>query len=514
MTTGYEWWWNKHAETGAPVLTYVHPATGLSVLPDAEWYQRDFTDRGREFNDSASFFEQLLPLRRSVPVLATLNIRESQNAIALFSYGDVDSFFVLACQSRNCFFSSDGIDIESSAEVYAVKHLNECYRVIFGERLFRCRYSMNCFDCRESAFLFDCRNCEFCFGATNKRNKKYFWFNEQLSKEEWERRRMEVDLSRRSVVKNWTQKFQELIKDAYWPESFNELSPNCLGEYLIRSINCRVAFMAFDGPKDSQWIAYSYGNSERNFMVLGALGSDNYASVSILEGANNKFGLNLTRCMNTEYCVNCIECEACFGCVGLYRKKFCVLNRQFTETEYWLKIDEIKTILLERGQYGEFFSPAFNSSYFLESVAGIDLGATKQDEEKYGFQSFDPESSGAVGELGDVTRLRDSETVPDGIDEINVDEWAGVAMFDRQSGRRFAFLRPELEFYKNQRIAPPTRHFIYRVDSLYLTANLFLLENAFCATCERTLRVAKNVTYKGRRHLCRDCYLRYLEEHG
>src|SRR3990167_1600338 len=45
--TSYQWWWNKHAETGKPILTFIHPATGLRVLPDKEWFDRDFIEKGR-----------------------------------------------------------------------------------------------------------------------------------------------------------------------------------------------------------------------------------------------------------------------------------------------------------------------------------------------------------------------------------------------------------------------------------------------------------------------------------
>ncbi|MFH1404629.1 MAG: hypothetical protein ABIH21_00840, partial [Patescibacteria group bacterium] len=44
----FNWWWNKHWKTGERILTYVHPATGVRVLPDAEWHKEDFISEGRE----------------------------------------------------------------------------------------------------------------------------------------------------------------------------------------------------------------------------------------------------------------------------------------------------------------------------------------------------------------------------------------------------------------------------------------------------------------------------------
>src|SRR3989338_2631156 len=208
---GFEWWWNKHPETGKPILTYVHPATGVSVLPDAEWFQKDFISAARDLDISSSLFDQLLPIRKAVPVAATYNVKEPQGGISLLSYGDVNSYFTIACSAKNSFYSSDAFDCESVSEAYAVKNATECYRVICGARLYKVRYGYHVYDCSDSAFIFDCRNCEYVFGGTNLRNKKYVWFNEQLSREEWERRRAEVDLSRRSVVAAQDQAFQSLL---------------------------------------------------------------------------------------------------------------------------------------------------------------------------------------------------------------------------------------------------------------------------------------------------------------
>ena len=44
----FQWWWNKHPETGQPLLSFVHPGSGINVLPDKEWYQKDFTSEGQD----------------------------------------------------------------------------------------------------------------------------------------------------------------------------------------------------------------------------------------------------------------------------------------------------------------------------------------------------------------------------------------------------------------------------------------------------------------------------------
>jgi hypothetical protein len=455
----------------------------------------------------------MLPIRRSVPVPATYNVRDPQNSISLLSYGDVNSYFMIACSAKDSLYSSDAFECQSVAEAYAVKNATECYRVIVGARLYKVRYGYHCYDCSECVFVFDCRNCEFVFGGTNLRNKKYIWFNEQLSREEWERRRAAVDLSRRSVVAEHERSFQRLIdNDCFWPENFNENTSNCTGDYLRDVLNGEMIFASAGGARDNDWAAYCYEKSENTLLTCGAVNSiDSYYDATIPDSSKCLFCINVTRSLNMEYCIACFNCENCFGCVGLNRKKFCILNKQYTEEEYWKTLDALKCAMLDRGEYGKFFPTNFSSGYFLESVAGINLAATKADAAKYGFPDYDPESAGAIGQLGDVTTLKDPETIPDAIADVQIDEWAGVALLDKQMGRRFAFLKPELAFYKDQKIAPPTRHFIHRVDSLYHTANSFLLEETVCATCAAAIRVAKNSTFKNRKHLCRADYLKYLE---
>ncbi len=52
----FDVWYNYHAETGKPVVSVIHPASGVRVLPDEEWFQKDFTSLGREIDIYQPFF--------------------------------------------------------------------------------------------------------------------------------------------------------------------------------------------------------------------------------------------------------------------------------------------------------------------------------------------------------------------------------------------------------------------------------------------------------------------------
>ena len=513
---GGQWWYNKHAETGAPIITAVHPATGIRVLPDKEWFEKDFGEINLDVDFEKPFLDQLLELRRKVPSSAGRNFKEVENSIALVSLGDVNSYFVVLSRSKNSFFSVSALDTESSAEVYNSSSITNSYQIVHSDRVYNSQYVRESRDCINSAFLFDCRNVENCFGATNKRNKSYLWFNEQLTKEEWEKRRAEVDLGSRAEAKKWLDKFDDLVKTAVWPENFNEHNENSTGEYLTKATNCDSVYYADGGARDEFHTSWSLGNCERNAYASSMSNSqDNYFSCDVVECNKTRYSYMLMRCQNVEYSTECYDCEDCFGCVGLRRKKFCILNKQYTEEDYWNKLDELKCAMLVRGEYGEFLPAKMSPAYFPEGgsvryyLADPDTFA-----KKVNAHDFKADADGAIGSvLSGAENVPDSMTIPDSIDDID-EAWVSKPVQDATYSRRFSLLAPEVSLYKKLRVAPPTSHHVKRVLDLTLTANTGVFEEKICEGCKKKITVSKNARYPDRHIFCKSCYTEYMENNA
>ena len=167
---GFQFWYQKHPESGKPVICTVHPASGIKVLPDVEWFEKDFSSDAREVDVSKSFFEQWRELQLAVPMPATRNNIPPKNSISFVSRGDEDSYFVGASNCRRCIYSHICTDVEDSGEIYLSTNVQNSFNVVHSFRIHNSKYIRDSRDCLNSSFLFDCRNCEFCFGATNKRN--------------------------------------------------------------------------------------------------------------------------------------------------------------------------------------------------------------------------------------------------------------------------------------------------------------------------------------------------------
>lgn len=511
---GWQWWYAKHPETGKPVLSFVHPATGYKVLPEKEWFQKDFSHITHEYNSEQPFFEQFYQMHKQIPVTSSIDVKESINSISLVSLGDEDSFFTLGCRAKRSFNCSCALDIEDCAEIVWADNLQNCFNVTQSNNLFGCRYVKESRDCINSMLLFDCRNCENCFGAFNKRNKKYLWFNEELSKDEWEKRFSEIDLSCRSKIKPYIEKFHETIgQEAIWPENFIEASENCTGEYISGGTNLSNCFASKPTSKDMFWVCFAHGGCSNCAFCAGVYyNTDCYYSVSA-NSSRSLYCYEAFRCQETEYCQYVFDCEYCFGCSGIRRKKFCIFNKQYSEDEYWQKLDEIKCNMLDRGEYGEFFPAKYSPSYYPDAGALVldaqDMG------EAFGALDFDPESMGAIGEpLYDESKMRSTEEIPDCINSVKSEEWVGVPIMDPKVNRRFGFVRPEIEFYKKNQIPLPNVHFIPRIKQLYFESNSGVFDQSTCDKCKKKITIARNITYKNRKIYCKPCYLEYIEQYG
>jgi len=514
MTT-YQWWWNKHIDTDEPVLTYLHPKPGIRAIPDKEWFDRDFSDKTLDYDDQKPFFEMFRELQLMVPVNATRNVKPVERSIATVSQGDIDSYFVAGCSSKNCFYSEDVLNQENTIDANGAMSLNDCYHINHSQRLHNCKFVYESYDCVNSSFLFDCRNCEFCIGISNKRNKKYMFWGEQLNEEEWNKKASEMDLSSYSELEKLKSRFYEMIeKDSVWPENFNIKCQDCTGEYLISCTDCKNSILGVEATDNYHCIGLY--NARGNAFSIAIPGERNYQSGMVGDTSNCKFSSSLIRCDDLEYCFNCYDCEHCFGCCALRHKKFCIFNKQYSEEEYWDKIDKLKCAMLDRGEYGRPLPTKFSFGYFPESGIAVYLGADLTDEnwEKSGMLKFDPWEDGAYGEMRlDSADLRNRDDIPDKLDDVG-DEWVGVPILDPDINRPFAYLKPEMEFYRKHRIAPPREHFTARIRNLMRASNQLDLQDSNCANCKKVIQASKNPTFQERNVYCQDCYLGHIEKYG
>jgi hypothetical protein len=520
----FDMWYNRHAETtprqgfegqaGKPMISVIHPATGIRVVSDEEWFVSDFISDGLDLNSSRPFFDQLRELSVRVPRSANCNYIKPENSLAFISRGDRNSYFVLACSSENTFYSMNANHVEESSEIVWSENIFRSYNVLHSRNISNCMFARESIDCMHSDFIFDCRNCEYCFGATNKRNKKYLWFNECISESEWMKRRAEVDLSSYSVRVEFEKLFHELISRAVWPENWNVHCEDVSGEYVVNSVRVHNGFYIYNGSHDLDWVEIGYGAPSNDCYMCSAIvgSSDCYYGVGNVKSAWNLFSLSIVdKCVRCEFCNSCTECENCFGCIGLRHKKFCILNKQYGEEEYWRKLDDIKCAMLERDEYGDTPLPTNLSTQHWSGCGAYVLhGSTKEEMVKLGMPDVEIDADGAEGFAREGLQTHSLDELPDRAENSMVN----TAYFDPVLRRRFSYLAPEINFYKKLGISAPRSHPTRRLTELLIELNIYVFENQVCAKCSKPIRVGKNRSYHNRVVYCKSCYFNYLETDG
>ncbi|HBR80904.1 MAG: hypothetical protein UW63_C0022G0002 [Candidatus Uhrbacteria bacterium GW2011_GWF2_44_350] len=512
----YNIFYNKHADTGRQMMSTIPPASGFRVLEDKEWYERDFSEKGISLDAKKSFFDQLYELSLCVPLPAHDNIVPPENSLAFLSFGDIDSYLVMASRSKRSLVCSNAFDTEDSAEIIMGTNVRESYKTMNSSNLFRCQFVQDSWDCQNCYFLFDCRNCEHCFGVANQRHKKYLWFNEQLSKEEYECRLAEVDLSSFKVREEYEKRFADFVQtQAVWPENSNINTQNSTGEYLEDTTNARECYNVRGGSRDIDHVTWCLGTPSENCAYCGgATGStDCYYSVGVTNCHRAFFNMNIvTDSRDLEYCTRCFSCENCFGCVGLRHKKFCVLNKQYTEEEYWKILDDLKCRLLEEGNYGDIPGLRFSTQHWSSLLDLFEID--KATALKLGGRDFDLVSQGADGPEVSLETILPLETIPDRLSLDDYENLPGKFYFDPSVGRRFSYMKPELMMYQKLKVAPPRQHPRARIMETYKRSNKPEFFDTVCKSCNKAIRVAKNPAYPDRKIFCRACYNTFIEKNN
>ncbi|MBP9763083.1 hypothetical protein KBD34_05750 [Patescibacteria group bacterium] len=494
-------------KTGAQsLITSYDPESPLSLLSPADWNIQQLNDGffayARMVDLDRSFFDQWYEFSLSVPRPALLQDGKSENsdwsaycATVKNEYYGYSSF-----AGENCLYCEYGYldknccDVTGSDRVewsYDSVRCDDSSQLVWCER---CTQSVNLI------FCLNCDNCQDCFGSTNLRGKKNYFLNQPLSTEEYKKKISEIDLGDATIVAYWKKRIQE----EYWNTADRRAltlksCEHCTGDDLIEC-------------KDTTGV--SLGNSERLYDSFGTAQAKDCTSLvssvsterchysqNIFGGYEVRFSSFCTACLDVEYSELLTNCEHCFGCIGLTNKKFCIFNKQYTEEDYWKTVDLLKTKMLERGEYGEFFPYASAFIAYNSSNADIFFPLTKQEIERRGARWFDFAQHQALNPSSQTISVLPTK-LADTTDAVLTQTFAC-----EKSGRLYRIVKPELEWHRKFNLALPRLHPTIRRKQR--SEEMYPLN--FCAvTCPEcgTSTETRIPLSRGYRILCETCYCR------
>ena len=266
------------------IISMYSPENDLKVYDQKYWWSDawDPMQYGREYDFNKTFFEQFKELMRDVPWMTVFNMNAVNSDYCNYTTDNKNCYLVFGGDiNENCAYSTFNFTCRECLDLYWVDKSELCYELIDSANCYRCFYGAHLGNCADCMFMYNCVGCTNCFGCVNLKNKSYCIFNEQYSKEEYERKIKELAPEKFSNREKLWKQFNDLrLKQPHRYANIIQ-SVNSTGENLYQVKNCIDCFDALDGADDcrhSATIGYgvkdvhsSYGAGHKNEMVHESL---------------------------------------------------------------------------------------------------------------------------------------------------------------------------------------------------------------------------------------------------
>ena len=489
------------------VISFYSKTNPIQIYDYDYWYSDkwDPLDYGWGYDFEKHFFQQWRGFILTVPNLSIFKDPKGVNSEYVVSGLSPKNCYFSAAPIRceNLYYSSVSYDSQDCMDVLHVKSSRNCYDSVYLYYCFNCFFCYECRNCLDCFFLYDCRNCQHCFGCSNLRSKKYYFFNQPLNKEEYEKTMANLNLGSRAIFSKYQKKFDEILQSAIHENLSTRKAVNSTGNDLW---DCKDCFYSFYVQEGCEHLRYC-GGTENTRESMDIFGGTDIAYIYESNGMNfsNRvsFSIQCRYCLDAEYLVECKNCEFCFGCFGLKNKKFCVFNKQYSEQEYWPLVDKTKTQMLKNGEYGEAFPLTISWVPYNDSSAMLEFSLLENEAKERGW--YWQEEVESELDVSKFTVLQ-AKNLPDDITDVSDDILSKVIVC-KQTNKPFRLTKYELDFYRKHKLPLPTVHPLQRIKNRFVFRHPYKLWQYPCSKCGQIMFSGWDPA-KNYKVYCEQCYLK------
>jgi len=496
----------KSDATGKDIFSMYSPEAGYKVYEKDYWISDNWDpmEYGMEIDWSKPFLAQVHELWKKVP-MKNLNLINNVNS----------DFCNLFTNPRNCYLVFNGNDSENCLygngltncrECIDISHVGKCEQCYEGFWLTSCaktHFSSECESCVNVLFSKNCVGCTDCFGCVGLRNKQYYIWNESYSKEDYFKKLEELDWQSHKNIESLKKQAKEFwlkFPNKYLVGSHNT---DVSGSYISHSKNVKDSFLVREA-EDCRYCQYMQelpGSKDcYDYSIWGDNNQLVYESCSCGVNTNRlKFCLYVQESVHDiEYSILCENSEYLFGCVGLRKKAYCILNKQYSKEAF----DELRLKIIQHMKdtpyvdeqqrvysYGEFFPPEFSPWAYNETIAFDYFPLNESEAKEKGSAWRKPaEKQFAITLKPENIPDRISETQDSILDEIIGCEHGStgspqVPACAHQCTTAFKITPAELQFYRDNNLPVPHKCPVCRhYERLAQRSKLELYDRA-CAKC-------------------------------
>lgn len=382
---------HKSAKSGKSIVTLYAPDTeygkDFKIYEHDEWWKDDWdaASYGRDFDFTRPFFEQFHELLKEVPRVNLMQVN-NENSPYTTGTGYCKNCHLINCSENDedCYYGKLLQGCRDTMDSDYVYDSELCYDCFYVRKCYNCigvSYSQNCMDCCFSENLKGCRNCFLC---TNLSNKEFYFMNQPMSKEQYEEGVKKFLGSHTNWLKAKELFATERAKRIY--KFANVLNcENSTGDFLMNCKNCADCFDVNDS-EDCKFVTVGVNVKDlldcSNMYLKPQLC---YQTLGTIEVYHCLFCIYVFHSQELMYSQFCFNSNNLFGCVGLRRKQYCILNKQYTKEQYEELVPRIIQHMQKTGEFAKYFPPALSPFGYNESVSQEYFPLTREEALAKGF---------------------------------------------------------------------------------------------------------------------------------
>ncbi len=491
--------------SGKALISQYPPDTVFPVYEKELWVAGNYEIPFQNYDFSRPFFQQFQELQQRVPRPHIIQQGREENSLYTNAASNNKNCYLLfsANFNQDCYYGAHVTSSRDCLESYNVHECELCYECLDCYNCYNLKYAQNCLNCSGSAFLQNCSGVKNSLFCVNLRNKEYYIYNRPYTKDEYEKLAKKMLFHQRAGIEKYREGFHSWALSQVNPYRTGSNNENSIGNYISNTKNgyyiyecrksedLRYAECIVEG-RDCMDVSYWGRNIELVYETQGT-GYNSY---------NIRFShLVWENCSELFYCNVGNHLRNCFGCIGLRKKEYCILNKQYTKGEYEELLPRIIKHMQSTGEWGEFFPGILSSYGYNETVAQDYHPLSKEKAVALGFLWRDS--------LNENSYLGPKAIVPDDITKT-IDTTTQEIFTCVECERNYKIIDQELQFCRKMGIPLPQKCFNCRhVDRVRLR-NPRRSWSRECAQCKTGI-ITSFSPEKKETIVCDRCYSAIVE---
>ena len=485
--------------SGKKLISSFPPDSCFKVFHTDVWWSDvwDPLSFGREYDFSRPFFSQFFALMQEVPVPYKFGLNNENCEYINGAAHCKDCYLCFNLDYCNHgFYLSDAVRCVSCIDCSVIRESELCYDCTECERCYDVHHAYRSVGCTSSLFLSQCAQCRDCIGCVNLVGKENYIFNKKASPSEVRalRESFKSRLHREAFSKTFENFIQNEPLRSYYGHSNEESSGDVIkhcrdakGCFQSTSLeHARHCFYTFDAHHCVDLDVFGDHSSWLYQDTAVGLQCERVAfSSGVWSGASNVF-----------YSTFIATASNLFGCSGIRNKEYCILNKQYSKSEYESLLKRIIHHMQSTGEWGAFF-PASGSHFpYNDTVAQDYFPLSAEEAQKRGYQ-WRPQKDEVITPATLIT-------VPDSISDVD-DSIIGNTIKCCSCSKNFKIDRHELVLRKECGIPVPVICHECRYQVRHKKISPLVLRDTLCGGCGTTIEISFKVG-NTRKVLCEKCY--------